>query len=323
MTLHKAHASSGDATTDTEIKLVRGDLRLRVSPFGASLRGLWRESPSGQRQDIITGYTGVNNKVGGQGDVLIPFPGRVRDGHFTFRSQTYQMARNDKEGPNAIHGFLRLAPWQVTEQSESAATFSAALGPEEHPGYPFSLRAIVAYSLDAATGMTCRFAVENTGNAPAPVAAGFHPYFTVGSPTIDSNRLQVPMTSMLEFDAGLLPTGRVLPVDGTPLDFRQPRRVGSTVFNTCYLDPLRDPDGLLRIRLEAPEGGRGQTVWMDAAFNYVVLYSGDPLPPIHRRRALAIEPMTCGSDAFNHPEWGLAVLEPGQMLAGTWGVTPA
>ncbi len=63
------------------------------------------------------------------------------------------------------------------------------------------------------------------------------------------------------------------------------------------------------------------TVWMDDAFNYVVLYSGDPLPETHRRRSLAIEPMTCASDAFNHPEWGLVRLEPGRTFAGSWGVT--
>ena len=60
---------------------------------------------------------------------------------------------------------------------------------------------------------------------------------------------------------------------------------------------------------------------MDAAFDYVVFYSGDPLPAAHRRRSLAIEPMTCASDAFNHPEWGLVALVPGQTFSGAWGVT--
>jgi aldose 1-epimerase len=145
----------------------------------------------------------------------------------------------------------------------------------------------------------------------------------VASPHIDAVLLRVPMDSTLEFDADLLPTGRVLPVDGTAYDFRTARPIGGTVFNTCYLHPRRDPDGLLRIRLQAGEGGRAVTVWMDRAFDYAVLYSGDPLPPSHRRRALAIEPMTCGSDAFNYPEWGLMALAPGETLAGAWGVTPA
>ena len=124
----------------------------------------------------------------------------------------------------------------------------------------------------------------------------------------------------LEFE-NLIPTGRVLPVAGTPLDFRKPQTIGGTVFNTCYLHPLRDADGLLLIRLGDPETGRAITVSLDKAFDYVVLYSGDPLPESHRRRALAIEPMTCGSDAFNHPEWGLVALRPGETLNGAWEVT--
>ena len=304
---------------DRDITLYANNMQLKASTYGASLRGLWREGPHGQQEQIITGYTGAMGKVGGQGDVLIPFPGRVRNGRYIFDGQTYQMPLNDKEGPNAIHGFLRLVGWETVEQREHAVTFAATLRADEHPSYPFSLRATVTYVLHD-QGMTCRFMIQNIGDRAAPVAAGFHPYFTVGSPFIDADLLQVPMAATLECE-NLLPTGRILPVDGTAYDFRQPRPIGDTAFNTCYLNPLRDPDGLLRLRLIAPNATRAVTVWMDGAFNYVVLYSGDPLPPTHRRRALAIEPMTCASDAFNHPEWGLTVLAPATTLAGSWGVT--
>lgn len=307
---------------DSEITLRAGNLRLKVAPLGAALRGLWRENGDGKTQEIVTGYTGAQNKIGGQGDVLIPFPGRVRAGKYTFEGETHQMAITDREVPNAIHGFLRQVVWEITEQSESALTFAVSMRADANPGYPFALRATVSYLLNARDGMTCRFTVENTGKRTAPVAAGFHPYFTVGSDRIDGDILHVPMAATLEFE-NLIPTGSVLPVDGTPFDFRAPRVIGSTKFNTCYLQPLRDADGLLRLRLAAPDDSRAVTVWMDAAFNYVVLYSGDPLPDAHRRRSLAIEPMTCGSDAFNHPEWGLAALAPGQTLTGAWGVSAA
>jgi aldose 1-epimerase len=313
-----------EITPDTEYILRAGDLRLRVSPYGASLRGLWRGgADGGAPSDIITGYSSAKGKVGGQGDVLIPFPGRVRGGRYAFGGETFQMEISDKEGPNAIHGFLRQRVWDTVGVGETDAAFATPLGADEAEGYPFALRATVSYTLDAQAGLTCRFRVENTGDRPAPVAAGFHPYFTVGSGTIDGDTLHVPMASALEFEASgsLLPTGRVLPVDGTPLDFRSPRPIGGTVFNTCYLHPVRDPDGMARIRLTAPTGEPSLTVWMDTAFDYVVLYSGDPLPEAHRRRSLAIEPMTCGSDAFNHPEWGLQVLAPGEVLTGVWGVS--
>ena len=304
---------------DEEITLAVGDLRLKVSAFGASLRGLRRDTLDGKRQDIITGYTGAKGKVGGQGDVLIPFPGRVRNGHYTFNGQTHELNRNDKDGPNAIHGFLRLAMWETEAQTEDWVRFAISLDPAAHPGYPFALRATVLYMLDT-DRFSCRYTIENTGPQAAPVAVGFHPYFTVGSEAIDVDTLHLPFASTLEM-ANLLPTGNILPVDGTPFDFRQPRPIGETVFNTCFLHPVRDPDGLLRVHLADANNQRALTLWMDDTFNYVVLYSGDPLPETHQRRSLAMEPMTCASDAFNHPEWGLMRLEPGQTFAGAWGVT--
>ncbi|MES2460058.1 MAG: hypothetical protein V4671_05700, partial [Armatimonadota bacterium] len=304
---------------DAEIILSLGDLRLRVSPFGAALRGLWRENAEGDVESIITGYSGAKAKVGGQGDVLIPFPGRVREGRYTFENHTYQMERNDKDGPNAIHGFLRLVTWEIVEQSEVEAMFAVSLEANAHPGYPFALRVTVRYTLND-SGMTCRFTVANAGEQTAPVGAGFHPYFTVGSEQIDADTLQVPFESILEFDPGILPTGRVFSVEGTPLDFREPRSIGNTAFNTCYLNPVRDSAGHLVIRLASSGVSRRLGIWMDEAFNYVVLYSGDPLPESHRRRSLAIEPMTCGSDAFNHEQWGLVALPPGQTMSGSWGV---
>ncbi len=109
-------------------------------------------------------------------------------------------------------------------------------------------------------------------------------------------------------------------MDGTEFDFQQPRSVGETVLNICYLHPSRDADGKLRVRLSDSAAQTALTVWMDASFDYVVLYSGDPLPDDHRRKSLAIEPMTCGADAFNHAEWGLVTLVPGETLTGSWGV---
>lgn len=301
-------------TPDTEIILTSGASRLHVSPYGASLRGL---TVGGQ--PVVTVYKGAKGKVGGQGDVLVPFPGRIRDGRYTFDGHAYQMDINDKEGPNAIHGFLRTVLWDTDAQTDTQVTFTAAISPQDHAGYPFALRASVTWQVHDA-GLFCVFSIKNIGGTPAPVAAGFHPYFTAGTEFIDSSVLTLPFASTLEYDAAMLPTGRVLPVDGTPNDFQAARPIGATVFNTCFLHPQRDAHGHAAIVLSNPDTKRTVTVTLSEDINYVVLYSGDPLPGTHRRRALAIEPMTCGSDAFNHPEWGLAVLAPGESLSGDWAV---
>ncbi len=304
---------------ETELILKSGDLRFKAAPFGASLRGLWRELPNGTQQEIITTYSGSKGKVGGQGDVLIPFPGRVGGGKYVFEGQTHLMDCNDKDGPNAIHGFLRLIEWEITDQSEQSISFMTWMDPDDHKGYPFSICAAITYILDG-NGMRCNFSIENIGENHAPVAEGFHPYFTVGSELINSNVLQIPMESILEFE-NLIPTGKILAIDGTEYDFRQPRPILDTQLNTCFVQPIPDTDGLVRVHLQSVEDDRKVSIWMDSSFNSVVIYSGDPLPESHRRKSLAIEPMTCASDSFNHPEWGLVNLAPGDSFTGSWGVS--
>ena len=60
-------------------------------------------------------------------------------------------------------------------------------------------------------------------------------------------------------------------------------------------------------------------LWMDGAYGFVMVFTGDTLPPERRRRGLAVEPMTCAANAFNSGD-GLAVLDPGERLTGAWGI---
>ena len=306
---------------DDDIHLTHGDLYLIVSAYGASLRGLTR-GEGVNAKPIVTSYNGAANKIGGQGDILIPYPGRVNRGAYNFEGKHYQLPVNDKEGPNSIHGFVRNVLWNVTEQTADTVTFQTHLNAAEYApkGYPFSLQVEIAYAIGP-DGLTCSYAMKNVGDTAAPVAAGFHPYFTVGSETIDNDILHVPFKGKLEFNDNLIPTGTVLPVSGTDFDFLEPRTIGKVEINTCYVQPVRDADGRLRVSLQNARSGDAIVVWMDESFDYVVLYSGDVLPAGHERRALAIEPMTCASDAFNHHEWGLVSLAPGQEVRGNWGVT--
>jgi aldose 1-epimerase len=292
---------------NTEYLLHGDDLRLRVSPFGASVRGMWRGDDL-----VITEYRGAENNIGSQGDVLMPFPSRIPDGRYTFDGATHQLAVNDSGRPHAMHGFLRSALWETTERSDSNVTFSITVNDGDYSGYPFALRISVTYSLQSA-GLRCDFHCENFGIRPAPFGAGFHPYFTVGSDIIDVDILEVPLREFLK-------NGEHVEVAGTRWDFRKPKPVGDAPCDAVYRNPVRDSDGLARVRYTSPDGNRAITLWMDQTFDYLVLYSGDTLPPTHQRRALAIEPWTCAPNAFNYPERGLTVLAPGESLSGSWGV---
>jgi aldose 1-epimerase len=332
-----------------EILLSSGDYRAVVSPHGASLRRFWKVTPQGDR-DIAWGYAHRDEKKGGQGDVLIPFPGRIPGGEYRFQGKDYTLERNDKEGPNAIHGFVRTRDW-AARSSETAAGFRLKLLASEMSakGYPFSLDIGVSYQLSS-TGLRCEFSIQNIGENDAPVAAGFHPYFVLDSRSddsrsddsrsddsrsddsrsddsrsddsgrVDAGVLRLPARKLVEFGPGFIPTGQVLPVSGTPLDFVSPRPIGSTVINNCLTDLERDSNGIAHATLLDPATRFMTRIWMSSRLEYLVVYTGEALGP-DARRAIAIEPMTCGTDAFNRPEWGLQVLKPWEFLTGSWGVS--
>lgn len=128
-------------TPDTELTLSFKNQRAVVSPWGASLRRYLLIDDGGQEMDIVWGYSGGSRKRGGQGDVLIPFPGRISNGRYSFNGRPFQLECNDKEGPNAIHGFVRNLPWQVREALANKVTCEVQLEAQTYAGrgYPFSL----------------------------------------------------------------------------------------------------------------------------------------------------------------------------------------
>ncbi|NOT96821.1 MAG: hypothetical protein HOP00_10995 [Nitrospira sp.] len=309
-----------DPTPDSEISLSFDNQRAVVSPWGASLRRYFLVEADGGETDILWGYSGGGNKKGGQGDVLIPFPGRVAEGRYSFDGQALQLVRNDKEGPNAIHGFVRTLPWTILQADGHCASLEVRLDAESYSprGYPFSLATRVTYSLDR-QGLSCAFALQNVGRQAAPVGVGFHPYFTVGTMCIDQAEAKIPGAGYLEFNERLAPTGTIVSVAGTDWDYRNYRLIGNRRFNHCYVHLERDAEGMATASLRHGENGRVIEIVMDRSFSAVVVYTGDAIAEAPRR-AFAIEPMTCATDAFNHPEWGLKRLAPDETFSGHYRV---
>ncbi|MGE0274676.1 MAG: aldose 1-epimerase [Nitrospiraceae bacterium] len=305
-------------TPDTEITLTFGNQRAVVSPWGASLRRYC--FTEGRETDIVWGYSGGAHKKGGQGDVLIPFPGRIADGRYEFDGEIFQLERNDKEGPNAIHGFVRTLPWTVAGSDAHHVRFEISLSAEQYgsKGYPFSLAIHVAYVLNE-QGLSCSFEIKNVGARTAPVGVGFHPYFTVGSTVIDDDEVKIPGAAYVEFNERLAPTGRIIPVAGTEWDYRAARPIGARRLNHCYVQLEREADGSATASLGHAKSGRKIKVTMDRSFSAIVVYTGDAIAGA-ARRAVAIEPMTCATDAFNHPEWGLQRLPPGRVFSGRYTI---
>lgn len=307
-------------TPDTELSLSFMNHCAVVSPWGASLRRYLVIDERGQELDIVWGYSGGSQKRGGQGDVLIPFPGRVANGRYSFDGQPFQLECNDKEGPNAIHGFVRSLPWHVREALPNKVTCEVRFDAEMYSarGYPFPLNIAVTYELDA-QGLSCAFIVKNVGDRAAPVGVGFHPYFTVGTSVIDEAEAQIPAAGYLEFNERLAPTGTIRSVNGTEWDYRCFRKIGRQRFNHCYMHLKRDAEGMATATLRHGPSNRAIDIVMDSSFSAVVVYTGDAIEEAPRA-AIAIEPMTCATDAFNHPEWGLKRLMPGETFSGRYRI---
>ncbi|RYZ69591.1 MAG: hypothetical protein EOP05_14610, partial [Proteobacteria bacterium] len=186
------------ASMDLEYTLKFENQTAVVSSFGASLRSYVVSTAKGD-WSVLWGYSGTANKKGGQGDVLIPFPGRIKAGEYEFAGQKHELIKNDKDGPNAIHGFVRAESFKTDSVDETHAAFSFSIDADTYSGrgYLFSLLITVRYELGA-SGLKTSFAIKNAGNTSAPVGAGFHPYFRADVGTLETWEAQIPAKNYVE-----------------------------------------------------------------------------------------------------------------------------
>lgn len=252
---------------------------------------------------------------GAHGAPLIPWPNRLADGRYSFDAVDYQVALTEPEKQNAIHGFLRWRPWRPLEREP----YRVVMGTRLYPlmGYPFQLDVRVAYELSDA-GLAVSTTAINLGEQTCPYGAGQHPYLSPGSGLIDDCTLELPARTRIVTDAERqLPSGHE-PVQGTPFDFRDARRLGDQRVDFAFTDLSRDHAGRAVTRLFAPDGTCGE-LWVDEHYSVIEIYTGDTLSPSRRRRGLGVEPMTCAPNAFQNGQ-GLIRLDPGQSLTTRWGV---
>jgi aldose 1-epimerase len=268
-------------------------------------------------QPVLDGYAVDRMADDGRGQPLLPWPNRLAEGHYEFDGEQLQLPIDEVARLNAIHGLTRWTNWVLGDQAQDRVRLTHLIHPR--PGYPFMLDLQIEYSLEP-SGLVVRTTAHNPGGRSLPFGAGQHPYFTVGA-VVDSAELRLPASARLEFDADRrLPTGNSLPVAGSSFDFRNSQRIGSLVIDDCYTDLDRDADGQIRVHLSDPSTDRAVVVWMGEHYRYVQVFSGDSLAPEHRRRGLAIEPMTCPPDAFR-TGIDLIVLRPDETCTLEWGIS--
>jgi len=282
-----------------------------VTQVGATLRTLAFDG-----LDVIDGFAADERAADGRGQVLAPWPNRIAGGRYSFDDVECQAPLNEPARHNAIHGLVRWLDWELLAREGASVELGCSLRPQ--PGYEWGLDLRVRYAL-AADGLTVSMHVTNVDGRTAPFGAGFHPYLTLGG-NIDRLELTVPAGDRLDGDPDERPVWE--PVAGTPWDFSRSRQVSDTQLDKAYGRLLRDEDGTATARITDPDTGNGLELWVDAAYRYLMVYTGDQVGrPERRRRAVAVEPMTCPPGAFRS---GVDVveLEPGDSWSGSWGIRP-
>jgi aldose 1-epimerase len=296
--------------TGEQIELAHGDQSAVVVRVGGGLRTYGVAG-----RTVIDGFDVSARIDGGRGQVLAPWPNRVRDGRYRWAEQDLQLALSEAANHNAIHGLVRWSEWSVSERSPAAVTLATRVWPQ--PGYPFLLDLTAAYLLGD-EGLSVTLTGHNAGDVALPYGVGQHPYLTAGTELVDDAVLTVPASSWLRTDERGLPVSTE-PVDGTPWDFRAGRQVGDTVLDTPFTELHRDGEGRVVVRLTLVGEAHGVDVWCGEGADYLQVFSGDTLATARRRRGLAVEPMSCPADAFNSGA-GLVTLEPGQEHRLEWGL---
>jgi aldose 1-epimerase len=302
--------ATGQPPAGRLFEITSGEQRVVVTESGATLRAY----EVGDRP-VIEPFDGPEAPVvGAQGEILSPWPNRVVDGRWRWDGADQQLWLTEPSRGHAIHGLVRRMRWTTFEHEAHRIGLETTVF--AHPGWPFPLHLEATYALSPA-GLSCGLVATNIGLEACPYGAATHPYVAIPGGTVDEAVLRIPAATWLATDERLSPTER-RPTAGSAYEFDGVAPVGSRQADNAFTDLERDARGLVEATVTTPDG-RTTAVWGDASVRWWQLFTGDALPERWRRRALALEPMTCGPNALNTGE-DLVVLDPGEQHSMTWGI---
>lgn len=307
------------------IELRAGQYCAQISPFGG---GLWSLTCA-DKPLVVTppvppeGLSQVSPVPFAAGCLLAPWPNRVDGGNFTFQGETYHLEINEPDRHNAIHGFVREWSWELDpETSDNPAAVSLTLEMEPQPGWPWRLKYVMNWSVEATQGLRGELRVSNLSDTPCPFGFGWHPYLSAGGASLDECTLRISVGNNLVLDSTRnLPTGLERPADTVLGQARPVALRGLWLDHAFRAQP--EPDGYVRAALCRVDGS-GTELSAGPWCRWLQIYTADParqqaFPGVDDGRALAVEPMTCPPNALSHNQ-DVLVLEPGELRSFTFGL---
>ncbi|MBR2165364.1 MAG: galactose mutarotase [Paludibacteraceae bacterium] len=305
-----------------------GGLKVEISNLGAKVTKLLIAG-----RDVVLGFKTADEWLAQEtyfNAICGRVANRIKDGRFTLDGVTYQLPVNN--GTNSLHGGVEgfnTKIWDVTAQSAYEITlhYRAKDGEE---GYPGNTDIWVTYT--ATKDNRLRIHYEAKTDAPTIVAMTNHSYFNLageGSGRVDGHVLQVNADHYTPFDETACPTGEILPVEGTPMDFRKPVRIGDRI-NDPFFAPGRGIDNNwclcaadapkeLRHAATLQADGLTMECWTTMkglqvyTGNYIERHEGKSGTMYDEQHAVCLEAQNW-PDGINHADFPNIVLRPDERL---------
>jgi len=332
----------GTLADGSEVKIFtltnRNGLEARVTEYGAILVSMKTPDSSGESEDVTLGYDTLEGWLGNTsyfGATIGRFGNRISNGKFTLDGKDYTLATNNDPGgiPCHLHGGLKgfdKVLWSGVPADDDSVEFTY-LSKDGEEGYPGNLSVKVTYTLNDDDELVWR--VTATTDAPTIVNIVHHSYWNLtGDPSASTKNhvLELAAPHYLPTNAGLIPTGEIAPVAGTPMDFTRPTAIGGRLdadfealkfgggYDHCWV--LEKGEGVrFAARLKDPQSGRVMEVHTDQPG--IQFYGGNFLNGDHAGKGGVKYPHRSGlcletegfPDSPNQPSFPSPLLRPGEI----------
>lgn len=317
-------------------------MEVDVSSFGAAIVAVRVPDREGRCADVVLGYDdyeGSRSRKYFFGNVVGRCANRIKGACFTLNGKEYQLDKN--EGNNQLHGGfagfdVKLWDCAVVESrygQDLRLTYTSPDGEEHYPG---TLNVKLTYALSEQNELILHY--DAVSDADTLCNLTNHSYFNLAghdSGSILDQEVKIYASRFTEADSESIPTGRVLPVEGTPMDFRTFHKIGERIGrdddqlrmaggydHNFVLDHAAGEIGLCA-EVRDPKSGRRMTCLTDCPC--VQLYTGNFLDGtqagkngiLYQHRAGLCLETQFAPDAIHHPEWDSPVLKAGQRYERT------
>jgi aldose 1-epimerase len=208
----------------------------RIMTYGGIVVSLKMPDRNGKMEDVVLGYDDLQSYINNNpyfGALIGRYGNRIAKGRFTLDGVEYKLAQNN--GENHLHGGIKgfdKVVWKAKEvrAKDGPALELSYLSKDGEEGYPGNLAARVIYTLTNNNELRVEYFATTDKNTVVNLTQ--HSYFNLAAgraPDILGHQMLINADRFTPVDKGLIPTGELRPVKGTPMDFTQPRAIGERI----------------------------------------------------------------------------------------------